>query len=94
MKKTEADKTWDTVEKNWIKTIRGYDERIKAFEDCPNCHLELDERIGYVGIDFKDGEEYFFQGHEYEELVGQYERSLLYSEYNFDKWLIIESFNW
>ena len=70
-------------------------EQIDAIIEEGNTIIDWNERLGYVAVEhILSGEEYFFQGDDYDMLSADYLNSGMSDEYYFDEFLYLTSQNW
>ena len=70
-------------------------EQIDAIIEEGNTIVDWNERLGYVSVEhIMSGEEYFFQGDDYNMLYADYLNSGMSDEYYFDEYLYLVSQNW
>ena len=70
-------------------------EQIDAIIEEGNTIVDWNERLGYVSVEHVlSGEEYYFQGEEYDMLYADYLNSPMCDEFYFDEFLYLTSQNW
>ena len=70
-------------------------EQIDAIIEEGNTIVDWNERLGYVSVEhILSGEEYFFQGDDYDMLYADYLNSPMSDEFYFDEFLYLVSQNW
>ena len=70
-------------------------EQIDAIIEEGNTIIDWNERLGYVAVEhIMSGEEYYFQGEEYDMLYNDYLNSPMCDEFYFDEYLYLVSQNW
>ena len=70
-------------------------EQIDAIIEEGNTIIDWNERLGYVSVEhIMSGEEYFFQGEDYDMLYADYLNSGISDEFYFDEYLYLVSQNW
>ena len=70
-------------------------EQIDAIIEEGNTIIDWNEHLGYVSVEhILSGEEYYFQGEEYDMLYADYLNSGMSDEFDFDEFLYLTSQNW
>ena len=70
-------------------------DQIDAIIEEGNTIIDWNEILGYVAVEHVlSGEEYFFQGDDYDMLYADYLNSGMSDEYYFDEFLYLTSQNW
>ena len=70
-------------------------EQIDAIIEEGNTIIDWNEHLGYVSVEhIMSGEEYYFQGEEYDMLYADYLNSGMSDEFDFDEFLYLTSQNW
>ena len=70
-------------------------EQIDAIIEEGNTIIDWNESLGYVSVEhIMSGEEYYFQGEEYDMLYADYLNSGISDEFYFDEYLYLVSQNW
>ena len=70
-------------------------EQIDAIIEEGNTIIDWNESLGYVSVEhILSGEEYFFQGDDYDMLYADYLNSPMSDEFYFDEFLYLVSQNW
>ena len=72
-----------------------YRKQIDDIIEEGNTIIDWNESLGYVSVEhIMSGEEYFFQGDDYDMLYDDYLNSGMSDEYYFDEFLYLTSQNW
>ena len=72
-----------------------YRKQIDDIIEEGNTIIDWNESLGYVSVEhIMSGEEYFFQGDDYDMLYDDYLNSGISDEFYFDEYLYLVSQNW